>query len=85
MFACYYICRCAEEQTNKKIIIAKESYVSYLSPWPLWGHGEGREAGEAVNRRESVSCRVKMYRSKKEAGQGGNTANNSKKLGDSAR
>lgn len=51
----------------------------------LLGHGEGQGAGEAVNRRESVSRRAKMYRSKKKAGQGGNMANNSKALSDSER
>lgn len=50
-----------------------------------WATGRGGVQGEAVNRRESVSCRVKMYRSKQKAGQGENTANNSKELDDSER
>ena len=32
-----------------------------------WATGRGGEQGAAVNRKESVSCRVKMYRSMEEA------------------
>lgn len=48
---------------SKKKILAKKSYVSYLSPGRYWARGRRREQREAVNRKESVSYGVKMYRS----------------------
>lgn len=61
----------SNNNNNNKIIV-KKSYASYLSPWPLLGHGEGWGAGEAVNRKESVFCTVKMYRSIFTRGKKGN-------------
>lgn len=56
---CFLVILYVTVQSNKKIIV-KKSYVPYLSPWLLLGHGEVWRAGwGAVNREESVSWGIR--------------------------